>query len=35
MVDRLLESEQRFWQAHAKHLYDLSIEYLRGAVSRQ
>ena len=30
MVDRLLESEQRYRQADAKHLYYLSIEYLPG-----
>ncbi len=30
MVDRLLETEQRYRQADAKHLYYLSIEYLPG-----
>ncbi|MGA2805852.1 MAG: glycogen/starch/alpha-glucan phosphorylase [Acidimicrobiales bacterium] len=30
MVDRLLESERRYRQADAKHLYYLSIEYLPG-----
>ena len=30
MVDRLLESERRYREADAKHLYYLSIEYLPG-----
>ncbi len=30
MVDRLLETEQRYRQADAKHVYYLSIEYLPG-----
>ena len=30
MVDRMLESERRYRQADAKHLYYLSIEYLPG-----
>ncbi len=31
MVDRRLETERRYRQADAKHLYYLSIEYLPGA----